>query len=56
MGATTGQASNDNDTHQSEPEVFSGPRFVIMVIVFLIMVMVLMMTWTMMMIVVLIVH
>jgi hypothetical protein len=53
-----GQASNDNDTHQSQPRVFSGPGFVIMVIAFkiVIVLMVLMVSMTMMIMVMLIVH
>src|SRR6516164_10753275 len=49
----TGQAGNDNDTHQSQPHIFSGPGFVFMIVI---VVTILMVTMIMVITVVLIVH
>ena len=54
----TGQAGNDNDTHQSQPHIFSGPGFVFMVMVFMIVIVIMVLIVTMIMVitVVLIAH
>src|SRR5215471_17828616 len=52
----TGQAGNDNDTHHSQPHIFTGPGFVFMVMVFVIVVLVVMVTMMMVLTAVRIVH